>query len=517
MKNSISNLTGKALLCCIMVFFVTNVATASEVIIKSAIPERISPSSVGIEPKQLMLMYDSLLNTNPTEIHHVIVMVDGKIAGELHPKPFRAEHRHTLYSVSKTFTAVAVGLAIDDGLLSVDDTIDKFFSEYIDDKTDSRIRKIKVKDILTMQSGFKTQTGMRNKQQHWVEYYLSRPLAANPGKRYSYDSIETYLLSAIVQKVTGKNVLELLNERIFHPMGITDVEWELCPDGIVVGGWGIYMSAYSQALFGQLLIQKGEWNGKQLISEKWVNEMMTVRVVREANDYGYQTWLCEYPGAWRADGAFGQYIIMIPKKNMVVVLNQCSRSKGWPERSNIWHTVVKNCLNCPIETTPNELAKLKEYEENATLPVLEGDSINKIAQKYNGRTFELDKNKLGWKSIKFNLGKENNSIEVVDGEGKTSKINLGYKKWAMSELAGYPHYSVLAQNRFSGITGTFYAGSCYAWRFNTLNIKIHYVNWVTSLNLSFRFYEENLEIEVSENFPSKPFIIKAGLDKTQNK
>ena len=508
MRNYIYNLIGKALLCCILAFLATNVATAGTKITQRGIPEKVAPSSVGIEPKQLMLMYDSLMNTNPTEIHHVIVMVDGKIAGELHPKPFRAEHRHTLYSVSKTFTAVAVGLAVDDGLLSVDDTLDKFFPEYIDDKIDPRIRQIKVKDILTMQSGFKTQTGMRNKQDHWIEYYLSRPLVADPGTRYSYDSIETYLLSAIVQKVTGKNVLELLNERIFHPMGINDVEWELCPDGIVVGGWGIYLSAYSQALFGQLLIQKGNWNGKQLISEKWVNEMMTVRVVRDANDYGYQTWLCEYPGAWRADGAFGQYIIMIPQKNMVVVLNQCSRSKGWPERSNIWHTVVKNCLNCAIETTPAELAKLKEYEENATLPVLEGDSINALAQKYNGKTFKLDKNKLGWKSIKFNLGKENNSLEVTDNEGKTTKIDLGYKKWATSELAGFPHYSVGAKNRFSGISGPFYTGSCYAWRFNTLNTKIHYVNWVTSLSLSFRFNGNDIEIEASENFPSKPFIIK---------
>ena len=179
-----------------------------------------------------------------------------------------------------------------------------------------------------MRSGFKTEGGMRNKQQDWVDYYLSRPLFAQPGTRYSYDSIETYLLSAVVQQVMGKDVLQLLNERVFGPMGINDVEWELCPKGIVTGGWGIYMSAMSQAMFGQLLLNKGQWEGKQLISSEWIDEMMTVRVVRDANDYGYQIWLCEYPGAWRADGAFGQYIMVVPQKNMVVVLNQCSRSKG---------------------------------------------------------------------------------------------------------------------------------------------------------------------------------------------
>lgn len=470
--------------------------------------EKIAPTSVGIEPKQMMLMYDSLMNSDLTEIHHVVVMVDGKIAGELHPKPFRAEDRHTLYSVSKTFTAVAVGLAIDDGLLSVEDNLAKFFPEYIKDEVDPRLRDIKIKDMLTMRSGFKTESWMRNSKQHWVEYYLSRPLVAEPGTRYSYDSIETYLLAAVVQKVTGKTVLELLNERIFHPMGVTDVEWELCPDGIITGGWGIYLSAHSQALFGQLLLQQGEWNGKQLVSKQWVKEMMTVHVVREANDYGYQIWLCEYPGAWRADGAFGQYIIIVPQKNMVVVLNQCSRSKGFPERSNIWHTVVKNCLNCAVDAKPAELQALKDYEETAQLPVLQGDSINALSKKVAGKTFVLDKNKLGWKSVKFDFEKGKVVLNVVDSEDKTSKIDLGYKKWLTSQLAGYPHYSITAQNRFSGITGPFYTGSCYAWNAGNLETKIHYVNWITSLKLVFGFQGDEVTIYGLENYPSKPFTIK---------
>lgn len=471
--------------------------------------EKIAPSSVGIEPKQLMLMYDSLMTCNPTEIHHVVVMVDGKIAGEIHPKPFRAEHSHTLYSVSKTFTAVAVGLLIDDGLLTVEDKLVKFYPEYIKDEIDSRLKDIKVKDILTMRSGFKTNGGMRNSKQHWVEYYLTRPLYAEPGTRYSYDSIETYLLSAIVQKITGKTVLDLLNERIFHPMGITDVEWELCPDGIVTGGWGIYLSSHSQALFGQLLLQEGVWNGKQLISKEWLKQMMTPHVVRDANDYGYQIWLCEYPGAWRADGAYGQYIIIVPQKNMVVVLNQCSRSKGWPERSNIWNTVVKNCINCAIDVKPSELKELAEYEEKVQLPVLDGDSVNVASTKYNGKTFILEKNKLGWKSVKFDFEKGKTVLTIVDKEDKTSVVELGYKKWITSQLAGYPHYSISAQNRFSGISGPFYTGSCYAWNTGNLEAKIHYVNWITSLKLVFHFDGKDLTIFGEENFTSKPFTMKA--------
>lgn len=467
---------------------------------------RVDPTSVGIEPKQLTLLYDSLLTSDLTELHHLMVVVDGKVAGEIHPAPFKADHKHTLYSVSKTFTAVAVGLAIDDGLLSVEDELVKFFPQYA-----STIKGIKIKDVLTMRSGFKTNGGMRNSQLDWVDYYLSRPLIASPGTKYSYDSIETYLLSAVVQQVTGKDVLALLNERVFFPMGIDDVEWERCPKGIVTGGWGIYMTAEAQAMFGQLLLQKGKWNGRQLVSEWWIEEMMTVRVVRKAaNDYGYQIWLCEYPGAWRADGAFGQYIIIVPQKNMVVVLNQCSRSKGWPERGNIWNTVVKKSVGCAIEAEPDELDSLQIYEAKASLPVLKGAADNALAKKYNGKEYKLPKNKLGWTSIKFNFDANKLVLDVVDAEGKKSAITMGYGEWIESQLAGYPHYSISAKGRFAGITGPFYTGACYAWNDdNTLSAKIHYTNWITSLKLDFKFNEKGgLQIEILENFSKKPFTIE---------
>ena len=467
---------------------------------------RIAPTSVGIDPKELTLLYDSLLTSDSTELHHLIVVVDGKVAGEIHPAPFNAEDKHTLYSVSKTFAAVAVGLAIEDGLLSVEDELVKFFPEY--SKT---VKGVKIKDVLTMRSGFKTEGGMRNSQLDWVDYYLSRPLIAKPGVKYSYDSIETYLLSAVVQKVTGKDILSLLNERVFFPMGIDDVEWEKCPKGVVVGGWGIYMTAEAQAMFGQLLLNKGKCNGLQLVPEKWIDEMMTVRVVRKANDYGYQIWLCEYPGAWRADGAYGQYIIVVPQKNMVVVLNQCSKSKGWPERGNIWNTVVKNAKNCPIEADPDELELLKNYETTASLPLLQGGNDNALAKKYNGKEFKLDKNKLGWKSVKLNFEAGKVVLNIVDAEDKNSAIEMGYNEWLKSQLAGFPHYSISAKGRFTGITGPFYTGACYAWNDDdTLSAKIHYTNWITSLKLDFKFNENGgLQIEIVENFLKKPFTIKS--------
>ena len=165
----------KSLVCAILLMASASVVAATKI-------QRVAPTTKGIEPQQLTLLYDSLLTSELTELHHLVVMVDGKIVGELHPAPFKAEHRHTLYSVSKTFAAVAVGLTVDDGLLSVEDKLSKFFPEYA-----STIDGVRIKDVLTMRSGFKTEGGMRNKQQDWVDYYLSRPLFAEPGTSNSYD------------------------------------------------------------------------------------------------------------------------------------------------------------------------------------------------------------------------------------------------------------------------------------------------------------------------------------------
>lgn len=466
--------------------------------------DKVPPTMVGIAPEQLIQLYDSLLINDASELHHLMVMVDGKIVGELHPAPFRAEDRHTLYSVSKTFTAVAVGLAIDDGLLSVDDQLSKFYPEY-----KQYIEGVTIDDMLTMRSGFDTVTEMRNNETDWVDYYLSRPLVAVPGTRYSYDSIETYLLSSVVQKVTGRNILDLLQERVFGPMGITDVEWEKCPNGIVTGGWGIYISALSQLRFGQLLLQKGNWEGQQLVSQAWVEQMMSPHVLLEGNDYGYQMWLSEYPGAWRADGAYGQHIIIVPQKNMVVVLNQCCRAGVGKERRFIREKVVSTCLNYVIDASPKEIEKLRSYEAAATLPLLQGASDSASKSKFAGKRFALPENKLGWSAVSFGFTGDSVKIEITDSENKVTTLTTGYNEWHISQIAGYPHYSIEAQGRFSNLSGPFHSGSCYAWQQDgTLSVKLHYIDWITSLLLNFTIqHDGRLHIEVSENFSQSPFDI----------
>ena len=245
---------------------------------------RTSPEAVGMRSSQVIAFFDSLLSMPQTEIHSVIVMRKGNVVGELYPVPFRPEYKHTQFSCSKTFVAAAVGIAIGEKKLRLDDRLVTFFPDKLPKVVSWRLSSITIEDLLTMRSGFTVDTQMRNVSRQWIRDYLAHPMNADPGKLFQYDSIDTYLLSAILQKVTGMTVLDYLKRKVFKALNITDVYWELSPEGIVAGGWGLYIQPESLAKFGQLLLQRGRWHGEQLIPAVWVDTMMHKHVERMVTD-----------------------------------------------------------------------------------------------------------------------------------------------------------------------------------------------------------------------------------------
>ena len=189
---------------------------------------RTSPEAVGIRSEQVAAFFDSLLAYPRCEIHSTIVMRHGKVVGELFPAPFRPEYQHTQFSCSKTFVA-AVGIAIGEKRLRLDDRLVSFFPKQLPKVVSWRLNSITVRDLLTMQSGFVVDTKMRNASTQWIKDYLAHPMNAAPGRRFQYDSIDTYLLSAIVQQVTGMTLLDYLAEKVFRYLNIREVRWEQSP------------------------------------------------------------------------------------------------------------------------------------------------------------------------------------------------------------------------------------------------------------------------------------------------
>ena len=241
----------------------------------------------------------------------LMILKHGKVLYEAWYGDAAPDKPHAMHSVSKSFTATAVGMAIDDGLLKVTDKVVDFFPDKLPAEVSDNLKAVTVHDLLTMNCGQETEARFRGSDD-WVASFLAHPFVHEPGTWYCYNSLGTYMLSAIVQKLTGQKVLDYLTPRLFEPLNIAVPEWEESPQGINAGGWGLQLKTEDMAKFGQLFLQKGKWNGKPLVSEAWVNENCTFML-----GYGYQMWRCP-DNAYRADGARGQYIFIIPDSDAVI-------------------------------------------------------------------------------------------------------------------------------------------------------------------------------------------------------
>ena len=272
------------------------------------------------------------------DLHSIMVVQHGKVLAEHFFVPDTA---HVLHSVSKTFTSTAVGFAISEGLLHLDDKIVDLFPESVPENASDTLSRITIRHLLTMNSGHgKDPTGsVRSNDGDWVRGFMEWPIEYEPGTCYCYNSLGTYVLSAAVQKVTGQKVVDYLESRLWQPLGIEKPKWLESPAGINTGGWGLYLHTEDLAKMGLCILNGGKFAGKQVIPADWVKEMSAKQVpccpagtnevqMRERNvdpatsdwlqGYGYQMWRCRR-NAFRADGAYGQNIIVIPEKDAVVV------------------------------------------------------------------------------------------------------------------------------------------------------------------------------------------------------
>jgi len=303
----------------------------------------------GTASAQLDAAFESYLKAvadSAEDLHSVMVLQHGNVLEE---KFFVPDTAHILNSVSKTFTSTAVGFAISEGLLNLEDKIVDLFPESVPEEPQPYLADITIRNLLTMNSGHGTDPtyAIRSGEADWIRGFMEWPIEYEPGTCYCYNSLGTYLLSAAVQKVTGQKVVDYLDTRLWQPLGIEKPFWQESPAAINTGGWGLYLQTESMARMGLTLLNGGKFNGKQVIPASWVEEMSKAQVpcvnaglnerkmkelLAEHPDipffdpafsdwvqgYGYQMWRCRH-NAFRADGANGQYIIVIPEKDAVVV------------------------------------------------------------------------------------------------------------------------------------------------------------------------------------------------------
>ena len=259
------------------------VCWAAKPAIGRALP-RSSPEAQGVDSAGLLTFLDALARSKH-EFHSLMLVRHGHVVAEGWWAPYRPSAPHMLYSLSKSFTSTAVGLAVAEGKLSVNDRVVTFFPNDLPANVSEHLAALRVKDLLTMSVGHaQDSTGSLWSEENWVKKFLSLPIANVPGSTFLYNSGATYMLSAIVQKVTGQKVIDYLTPRLFVPLGIEGASWESCPRGINSGGWGLKLTTESLAKFGQLYLQNGMWNGRQILPATWVAEATSFKIQQPAPD-----------------------------------------------------------------------------------------------------------------------------------------------------------------------------------------------------------------------------------------
>ena len=328
---------------------------------------RATPESQGVS-SEAIAKFVRAADEKVNSMHSVMILRHGKVIAEAWWAPEDATKPHVLWSLSKSFTSTAVGLAVEEGKLSIEDRVVGFFPDDLPAEPTENLRKMQVKDLLTMSTGHADEPNVRQSQD-WIKSFLAHPLPHPPGTFFRYNTPATFMQSAIVQKVTGKTVVDYLQSRLFDPLGIQPPRWDTNPQGISLGGYGLFLKTEDIAKFGQLYLQNGKWEGKQLIPATWVQQATSKQVSNGDNPssdwnqgYGFQFWRCRH-NAFRGDGKDGQFCVVLPDQDAVVVMT-ANTTNMQAQLSLVWDHLLEGFQEGAIAEDPKNQEALSGLCKN---------------------------------------------------------------------------------------------------------------------------------------------------------
>lgn len=285
---------------------------------------RSSPERQGVESRRLERFVCALRDEPRCALHSVMILRNGHVIAEYNAPPYRADLWHATYSLCKTITGLAIGMLIDDGKLSLDDKVLNIFSKYAPPISALHLRNLTVEHLLTMSSGVHFNEAGSVTETDWLGAFLESGVRFEPGTDFAYNSMNSYVLSCIVREKTGRSLSAFLQERLWNPLGAGSTYWEKSPQGVEKGGWGLYMCIEDMAKVGLLLLQQGEWNGRQLVSKQWCRQAMSAQKAVPPDvarfDYGRQMWVGRHTPVGLMNGMYGQNVMILPETNTVVAI-----------------------------------------------------------------------------------------------------------------------------------------------------------------------------------------------------
>jgi CubicO group peptidase (beta-lactamase class C family) len=379
----------------------------------SSLP-RSTPEAEGVSSAGILRFIDAA-DKSKNEMHSLVMLRHGKVIAEGWWNPYKNDLRQTVYSTSKTFTATAIGFAIAENKIKLSDKVISFFPNDLPDTILPNLAALTVKDVLMMSDGqFPDPSPLTRKNKNWVKAFLATPIVNKPGTVFLYNSLGTFMLSAIIQKVTGQKLIDYLKPRLFEPLGIRGIDWEENLMSQNTGGWGLSIRTEDMAKLGQLYLQKGKWNGTQILPEEWITEASSAKIIqhpdlpqaaRDSSDweqgYCYQIWRCRHNG-FRADGAFGQYIIVLPEQDVVIAI-QSETSSMQNEINLVWDYLLPAIKKNKLPADEKALYTLKARLSKLAITPASGSFTAYTANRKLNKFFILDPNENGISSMTIQI------------------------------------------------------------------------------------------------------------------
>lgn len=458
---------------------------------------RSTPESQGVSSKALLELVKTL-DHSAEGMHSLMVVRHGHVVAEGWWKPYDAAHNHVLYSLSKSFTSTAVGFAVSEGRLTIDDEVTGFFPDVLPKELSGNLKAMRVRDLLTMTTGHQDEPPVTPEAVS-PQSFLAQPVPHVPGTHFKYNTAATFMQSAIVQKLAGEPIVDYLKPRLFEPLGITQPVWDKSAQGINLGGYGLRVRTEDIAKLGQLYLQKGKWNGKQILPASWV-EMATSKQVSNGSNpksdwnqgYGFQFWRCRHNG-FRGDGAFGQYCVVLPDQDVVVAITsgvkdmQAVLNILWekllpavqPSRGMTGHRADQNALQ-------DALAHLE-------IAAPKGALTSPNLKSYVGHTFVFPTNDQKLERVTLESGDAGQHLTLsLQRDGKKMSFVAGSLDWAMTRSM-YPA-GFLAMFPDEPVAGRF------AWSSdNTCVFKVCAVETPFQATYQLRFEGDQVSVESEAN------------------
>ena len=380
---------------------------------KLALPEarhpkplpRSTPEAEGVPSEAVKRLFDAVSQEADTiAAHALLVMRHGKVIAEGAWAPYRLDVPHMLYSMSKSVTGTAIGIAVDEGLLSLDEKLVDIFSDIVTPTQAKVIKTLTVRHLLTMSTGNRFNELGTMVDEKWAKMFLESMPKFEPGTAFEYNSLNTYMLAAILARRTGQTLVEYLKPRLFEPLHIERFQWETCPQGVEKGGWGLSLTLEDAAKLGQLYLNRGLWEGKRIFSEAWADAATKKQIetphAEMTHGYGYQIWMSDDEGGFQFNGAFGQYVVVMPKYDAVVaIFSGSAKLFAQGTLSEYISACFAGAQDQPLLESPSAQAALKETCKSLmftpTLPEPLGTDpaeFHAIADLLNGREYRLAAN-----------------------------------------------------------------------------------------------------------------------------